>query len=454
MRNETEQNLPWLPMGFAIGARIFIGQFAHGGDRFQMYTVTGDAQMAAVVLPDLATEWMRDGLLKTEDLHSLAFGDQRFFTLIGDAKQLDVIARMPVPRSLQEAEAVAGALRHTLSRCPEARLSSGIYCGAASVVLPTNPSEPAVAADVVLGRYLSGGVAISALDRARIGRLSRWLRGSDIDAVVIAAGLKDDAKTVPVEKGEFVLVGRRDLQLFFREHVIDIAVNPERYRAFGITFPAGVVLVGPPGCGKTFAVERLIEHLGWPSFSIDSASVGSPYIHGTGLKIARIFEDAIEAAPSVLVMDEMEAFLANRDGSQDYRVEEVAEFLRRIPLASAKRVLLIGMTNRPNAIDPAILRRGRFDHVVQVSMAGREEIADLLKHLLREKPHAADLDVGAAQELLAGRPMSDVSFLVREASRLAARSGKSVIDAATFDQAMRSLSVSENVRGHAGDRRP
>jgi len=70
------------------------------------------------------------------------------------------------------------------------------------------------------------------------------------------------------------------------------------------------VLHGPPGCGKTFAVDRLVDFLGWPSFQIDASSVASPYIHETSKKVAEVFDKAIQNAPSVLVIDEMEAFLA------------------------------------------------------------------------------------------------------------------------------------------------
>ena len=130
---------------------------------------------------------------------------------------------------------------------------------------------------------------------------------------------------------------------------------------------------GPPGCGKTFAVERLVDFLGWPSFQIDASSVASPYIHETSKKVAEVFDKAMQNAPSVLVIDEMEAFLADREmGSGHHRVEEVAEFLRRIPEATKNDVLIVAMTNRIEMIDPAILRRGRFDHVIKVDYRQRD----------------------------------------------------------------------------------
>jgi SpoVK/Ycf46/Vps4 family AAA+-type ATPase len=110
-------------------------------------------------------------------------------------------------------------------------------------------------------------------------------------------------------------------------------------------------------------------------------------------------------------------------GSSHHRVEEVAEFLRRIPEAIKNKVLIVAMTNRIDMIDPAILRRGRFDHHIKVDMASEAEISSLLKKLISEIPHEEDIDIPFLANQLQGRPLSDVTFTVREAARLAARSG-------------------------------
>jgi SpoVK/Ycf46/Vps4 family AAA+-type ATPase len=188
-----------------------------------------------------------------------------------------------------------------------------------------------------------------------------------------------------------------------------------------------VILHGPPGCGKTFAVDRLVDFLGWPSFQIDASSVASPYIHETSKKVAQVFDKAMENAPSVLVIDEMEAFLADREmGSGHHRVEEVAEFLRRIPEAVKNDVLIIAMTNRIEMIDPAIQRRGRFDHVIKVDFASEVEVQSLLDKLLSSLPKESDVD---SKPLAKNWPAEAVRRRLRRARRcrLAARSGKSWI---------------------------
>jgi cell division protease FtsH len=155
------------------------------------------------------------------------------------------------------------------------------------------------------------------------------------------------------------LQGDRSLAAFFNEHVIDIVQHRDRYKALGIDFPSAIVLHGPPGVERRFAVERLVDFLGWPSFQIDASSVASPYIHETSKKVAEVFDKAMQNAPSVLVIDEMEAFLADREmGSGHHRVEEVAEFLRRIPEATKNDVLIVAMTNRVDMIDPGDSAQG------------------------------------------------------------------------------------------------
>jgi SpoVK/Ycf46/Vps4 family AAA+-type ATPase len=247
---------------------------------------------------------------------------------------------------------------------------------------------------------------------------------------------------VRVESRVFTLPGRPQLEEFFNEHVIEIIFNAEKYQVLGIEFPSAIVLHGPPGCGKTFAVERLVEFIDWPSYSIDSNSVGSPYIHATSKKISEVFDQAIDAAPSVLVIDEMESFLSDRRSAGTsglYHVEEVAEFLRRIPEAINSKVLIIAMTNMIDLIDPAILRRGRFDHVIEVRMPSRIEVASLLDALLGKIPKSEDLNLDIILDALTGKPLSDSAFVIREAARLAAKSGKTQIDDDSIQAALKVL---------------
>src|SRR3546814_9521295 len=112
------------------------------------------------------------------------------------------------------------------------------------------------------------------------------------------------------------------------------------------------------------------------------------FIHETGKKIAEAFEQAVNVSPAVVVIDEIDAFRAARDSSAggQHRVEEVAEFLRSIPKAAENKVLVIGMTNRLDSLDPAVVRRGRFDHILEVGMPSEIEVNSLLTAKLADIP--------------------------------------------------------------------
>jgi ATP-dependent 26S proteasome regulatory subunit len=260
--------------------------------------------------------------------------------------------------------------------------------------------------------------------------------------VVRAAGLDPSATAAETAVGPgtlsaptaFSLPGRPSLEQFFREHVIDVVENLDRYRPLGINFPAPIVLHGPPGSGKTFAVAQLVDFLGWPSYDIDASTIGSPYIHETSRKIASVFDLASGNSPSVVVIDEMDSFLSDRAdaGVGSHRVEEVAEFLRRLQGASADNVLVLGMTNRLDTIDPAALRRGRFDHVIEVELPSTEELTQALVAIVQRLPTDPEVDLSEIASALSGRHLSDLGFVVREAGRLAARAGRSMISRSDF----------------------
>ncbi len=465
----------WLPIGFKLpdGAKVRVALF-EGAD-WQVYETQGGGR-ALVVHGELGARWQDAGLIDAGTLDAFQFGDRQLRAISCSPSQaLLPISEAKSPDNKAEALSFALALKATRDIDSESALQDALYVEKITRLLPTYSISSRAGDDVVLGYWLTGGASIPATSFRRLRQTMSWLGASHLKDVVQTAGFEvaeviplerkptapvEKAEAVPVDKLEqvkrtepgpnkvFELAGRPELAAFFNEHIVDIILHRDRYKALGIEFPSAVILHGPPGCGKTFAVDRLVDFLGWPSFQIDASSVASPYIHETSKKVAQVFDKAMENAPSVLVIDEMEAFLADREmGSGHHRVEEVAEFLRRIPEAVKNDVLIIAMTNRIEMIDPAIQRRGRFDHVIKVDFASEVEVQSLLDKLLSSLPKESDVDSRPLAKELAGRPLSDVSFVVREGARLAARSGKEKLDQTSLLAALHASPAREREGG-------
>lgn len=436
---------PIFPLKYELVPGVKTGPVLSAGSDWQIIRSTGLAKKVLVASLDLSEKWLDAGLLDNSQVEHVQFGNERYDLILSDDRILSPTFACPEPSDKSEAVGFATAMRRTRQKEKTANLSGGIYCEKYAVILPVPFTEEVLADDILLGSYLSGGVSVSCFSERRLLSLVRWMLKDDLKEICSAANLRSPAQKEAEEgipsgdkKKPFQLIGRPELEAFFRDHIIDIIENRERYKKLGIDFPAAVILHGPPGCGKTFAVDALVEYLDLPSFTVSSGSIGSPYIHQTSMKIASVFEDAIKQAPSIIVIDEMEAYLSERAGEfHSHKVEEVAEFLREIPEALKNNVLIIGMTNMIDKIDPAILRRGRFDHVIKIDMPSESEVESLLKGLFAERPCEENIKLQKAVKLLSGRPLSDASFLVREAARITAKAGKSKIDNSSVEEALK-----------------
>lgn len=462
----------WLPVGFSTpdGERTRLA--LHEGMDWQIYEAQGGGRIL-ITKQLLAARWIESGLLDASQICSFEFGGEKYCEFSsGIDYVLAPVIESNSPEGKNEALSFAESLKETRDIDATSSVHDAIYVERLSRLLPTYSLSSRVSDDVVFGTWLTGGVPVSVQSFRRLRTLTNWLGASHLRDVVVRGGFEvsekiigpkpsahkisehseaaEVAKSDEQKTAQFSLAGRPELEQFINEHVVDIIENEARYKVLGIEFPSAIILHGPPGCGKTFAVERLVDYLGWPSFQIEASSVASPYIHETSKKVAEIFNKAMENAPAVLVIDEMEAFLSERQsgiGSGQHHIEEVAEFLRRIPEAIKNRVLIIAMTNKIEMIDAAILRRGRFDHVVKVGMASEEEVHALLEKLVKDLPCENDIDATLLAKHLTGRPLSDVAFAVREGARLAARAGKVKLDQASLLLAMDATPLRSNDEG-------
>ena len=464
----------WLPLDYILADGNHIRSLYVRGAAWQLYTTAEDGQALAVKkeLYDrwLSMEWIEEGLF--EEAHLPV--ESVYVICARAGGLLSTLSFGPYPHNRQQAMDFIRAVRRTLERMGNVRFDNAIYVESFSLILATAfENGPDIGTARAIGRFLTGGVDVPVNHTVAVLQYAPYLTQSDLDQICDTLQLSKDEGTTstmtaplaepfigkPVtqrgqrQKGTFSLPGRPELERFFREEIIDIVDNEEAYRRMGVGFPGGTVLYGPSGCGKTYAVEQLTEYLNWPVFTIDSGNIGSKYVHETSRKIAEVFDKAAQNAPSVIVIDEMEAFLSSREssmGSREIHMEEVAEFLRKIPEAPKKRVLLFGMTNLMDSMDKAVIRRGRFDHMIEVGMPGREEILTLLESLLKDRPVDPGLPLDQLSRDLEGRPISDIAFLVRDAARRTVRGGKQSIGVDELQAALNALPPAEGKKRKIG----
>lgn len=464
--------MQWLPRGFSLSDDKRIKKVISSSENWQIYSTNQDTYVLAVTTA-LYETWLKDYSLPDGIFHEIESNEKyQVFCSKGDYL-ISSLENGPFPDSFGQVEAFSIAFNTTVKLFPDVDLKDAVYIEEYSLILPGTQSEEASAKDYVYGKWLTGGINISANSFERISKIMSWIppivlcksfRMAGFDVSISLTNDNNITELIEVNNDEeitdkpaviqtidssFRLIGRPDLEAFFNDNIIDIVLNQEKYKRMGISFPGATILHGAPGCGKTYAVERLAEYLGWKRFDIDSSTIASSYIHDTSKKISEVFSEAIKAAPSILVIDEMEAFLSNRNmstASGTHHIEEVAEFLRKIPEAISHGVLVFAMTNMIDMIDPAILRRGRFDHIIEVKMASKEEIAAYLTAKFEELPVAEDASIDYIAESLDGHPFSDVTYILREAGKLAVKSGKDFIDKECFDKALSTLPQKEEKR--------
>ena len=459
-----------LPRGCHLLDDTKITRMIASGKDWQIYMTNMDTYALAVEL-SLYEKWIEKcSLPEGIFLPVERFSSCRVFVSKGNYI-ISSIDKGPYPANNGQVEAFSIAFNTATKLYDNFDVLNAIYIEEYSLLLPTAFDVKIHDNKTAYGKWLTGGVNISIDSFNRVKKIMSWLPKESLAKSVELAGFtvneQQEDETVDGDTNiqidntiqetltqknfneKFVLIGRPELEQFFNDNIIDIVLHQEQYKRMGISFPGATILHGPPGCGKTYAVEKLSEYLGWKRFDIDSSTIASSYIHDTSKKISEVFSKAIKAAPSILVIDEMEAFLSNRNmntSSSTHHIEEVAEFLRRIPEAISKGVLVFAMTNMLDTIDPAILRRGRFDHIIEVKMANKEEIAALLNAKFKELPVADDVVVDEIAQQLDSHPMSDVTFVLREAGRIAVKTGIEFMDKACFEKALGMLPKKEEKR--------
>jgi cell division protease FtsH len=224
------------------------------------------------------------------------------------------------------------------------------------------------------------------------------------------------------------------------EEIVDFLKDPQKFQRLGGKIPKGVLLVGPPGTGKTLLARAIAGEANVPFFTISGSDFVEMFVGVGASRVRDMFEQGKKNAPCIIFIDEIDAVGRHRGaglgGGNDEREQTLNQLLVEMDGFEANEgVILIAATNRPDVLDPALLRPGRFDRQVVVpnpDIAGREKI---LKVHMRKVPLASDVDARTIARGTPGFSGADLANLVNEAALLAARKGKRVVGMSEFEAA-------------------
>lgn len=213
------------------------------------------------------------------------------------------------------------------------------------------------------------------------------------------------------------VAGMHDIKDFMQKKIINVLRNPARAEKFKIQIPNGMLLYGPPGCGKSFIAEKFAEEAGYNYIFVKSSDLASIYVHGSQEKIGKLFEDARKNAPTIINFDEFEALVPNRSKiNNSSESGEVNEFLSQMNNCGKDRIFIIASSNRPDLIDPAIRRKGRIDQTVYIPLPDKEAREGIFKIHMDGRPVSSDIDFKRLAELTANYVASDIAYIVNDAA--------------------------------------
>ncbi len=223
--------------------------------------------------------------------------------------------------------------------------------------------------------------------------------------------------------------------------VVDFLKHPERYEQAGAVGPKGVLMVGPPGTGKTLLARAVAGEAGVPFLALSGSSFVELFVGVGASRVRDLFADARKRAPSIIFIDEIDAIGGRRGGTggfggNDEREQTLNQMLAEMDgFDPATGVVVIAATNRPETLDPALLRPGRFDRTVEIPLPNLAERRAILEVHAASKHLAPDVDLGVTARGTPGFSGADLANLINEAAIRAVREQRTVINAQDFDMA-------------------
>ncbi len=235
--------------------------------------------------------------------------------------------------------------------------------------------------------------------------------------------------------------------------IVDFLNNPKKYSEIGAKMPKGALLVGPPGTGKTLLAKAVAGEAGVPFFSISGSDFVEMFVGRGAAKVRDLFKQAREKAPCIVFIDEIDTIGKKRDGAgsmggNDEREQTLNQLLAEMDgFDGSKGVVLLAATNRPEILDPALTRPGRFDRRIPVELpdlAGREAILKL--HAQKIK-HSNDIDFNVVARAAAGSSGADLANIINEGALLAVRDGRKQVVQKDLEEAIEIVIAGEQKKG-------
>ncbi|MBB6099605.1 cell division protease FtsH [Deinobacterium chartae] len=228
--------------------------------------------------------------------------------------------------------------------------------------------------------------------------------------------------------------------------VVDFLKNPQKYLAIGAEIPKGVLLVGPPGTGKTLLARAVAGEADAPFFTVSASEFMEMFVGVGASRVRTLFEEARKSAPAIIFIDEIDSIGRKRGagigGGHDEREQTLNQILSEMDgFDKSSSVIVLAATNRPDILDPALLRPGRFDRQVTIDLPNLKEREAILRVHMRNKPIASTVNIEELARSTSYFSGADLKNVVNEAALEAGRVGKTTIDMSDFYRALDKITL-------------
>ena len=247
------------------------------------------------------------------------------------------------------------------------------------------------------------------------------------------------------EYGFNAIAGMDELKGIIQTDVIDALNNQEKYKEYGLDIPNGLLLYGPPGCGKTFFAEKMAEEVDFNFIKIKPSDIQSKWVNESQENLKKMFEKARKDAPTIIFIDEIDALAPSRENNSvsHMNTSVVNELLAQMNNSGSCGVFIVAATNIPQSIDPALLRTGRFDKKIYVPMPDLLSRSKLFSKILERRPLDKSINFDELANITNKYIASDIKFICDEGARIALKSNRKI---SQFDLISAIKSFSPSIR--------